>query len=232
MREVLCWKGLHLFDIGQYGKDLDNIVGHIPQMSIQRYLDRFYLWIPGFDEDRRQSLLDSFFALIADEYESLIDVGRNLGNIQNLLRLVCELTGPTEGSVVIDYGCGTGLSLHAAPELKVSIVGVERCVLMRAHASARGMTVWSPGDLARQPKDSLPAAFASYVLHLLPHTDGVRLLWSRLKPGGVLVANFHKGQGIEQINTCLRENRCRILRLKPPVGSDLHGPYIAYAKEA
>lgn len=187
--------------------------------------------MPEEDEEKRQSLLDRFFELIGEEYDSLIDIRRNLANIQNLLELLRRLSEPIEGLTIIDYGCGTGLSLQVASRYRVSVIGVERCPMMRAMSIARGMIVWSESDLARQPSNSLSAVFASYVFHLQPHRRGLRLLWSRLKPHGALLANFHKGAGIATTNSCLTEEGCRILNLDAPDGSSLHGPYVAYVKE-
>jgi len=159
-----------------------------------------------------------------------VDTGRNIENIRTLIGLLDSLVGPIRGSEIIDYGAGTGLALEAAGELSLRLIGVEPSLIMGQRAAARGMKVWTPGDLARQPQDSLPSAIASYVLHLLPHTHGLRLLWSRLRPRSALVANFHKSEGIDQITDCLRGEHCKIVRLKSPDGSERHGPYIAYVK--
>src|SRR5208282_6225038 len=146
-------------------------------------------WIPQ-DEDLRQELIDEFFELIGDDYESLVDTNRNVENIRNLLRILASISKRLDGSMILDYGAGTGLALKPAAEFNVQLIGIERSPVMSRRAIARGMTVWTPGELARQPRESLPNAFASYVFHLLPHTNGLRLLWSRLRPGSALAANF------------------------------------------
>jgi SAM-dependent methyltransferase len=221
-----------IFDVSSEADAIQHAVPQIVGLKLHRYLDRFYLWVPENDDDQRQDLIDQLFQLIGDDYESLIDTTRNIENIRNLLLLVASQVGLSKGSTVVDYGSGTGLALKPAAELGLKLVGIERSFVMARKVTTAGMTVWSPGDLARQPKDSLPSAFASYVLHLLPHTNGLRLLWTRLRPGSVLVANFHKGEGIQLINDCLGRERSTILQLQSPDGSSHHGPYMAYVKEA
>lgn len=230
-KRLLQFKGVCLFDIGAEIQEMDETLIMMPNLKAHRYLDKFYLWTPENDSRRRQDVLDRFFELIANEYESLIDVQRNIENIRNLFEFLCELIDPIEGSIIVDYGCGTGLSIEPASGLDIELIGVDRCPTIRQIAASRGMKVWSPGELARQLNSPVHGAFASYVFHLLPHTYGLRLLWKRLKPGGVLVANFHKNQGIELVDSCLEERGGTIRQLHSPSGSERHGPYVAYLKE-
>lgn len=229
-KSVLTLDDLRVFDIDSEANAIEQVLPRMTGLKLHRYLDRFYLWVPEDDEDQRQDLIDQFFQWIGDDYESLIDRDRNIENIRNLIQLVGSTVGlPSE---IVDYGSGTGLALRPAAELGLKLIGVERSVVMARRAIAAGMAVWTPGDLARQPNGSLPSAFASYVLHLLPHTNGLRLLWARLRPGSVLVANFHKSEGIERVNDCLGRERSTILQLRSPDGSMKHGPYIAYVKKS
>jgi len=207
------------------------MLNSVPNLRLDRYLDRFYLWTAEDDFERRQEVLDGFFDLIAPEYESLINIQRNVENIRNLLGFLVQLVDPVEGGIIVDFGCGTGFSIEPASALGVQVIGVDRCPKMRAISGTRGMTVWNPEELASLPSDSLAGAFASYVLHSLAHTKELYLLWAGLKPGGVLVANFHKDQGIELVEACVRELQGTIKYLTPPAGSERHGPYIAFLKE-
>lgn len=218
-----------VFDLDTDVAPLERLLPKLPGLQLHRYLDRFYLWIPESSEDLRQDLIDEFFQWIGDDYESLIDKDRNIENIRNLLQLLGSTVGL--GSDIVDYGSGTGLALGPAKEFGLRLIGIERSSAMAQRAIAAGMTVWNPGELARQPVESLPSAFASYVLHLLPHTNGLRLLWTRMRPGSALVANFHKAQGIERINDCLRHEGSAIIQLQSPDGSAMHGPYVAYVKQ-
>lgn len=201
-------------------------------VTIHRILDRFYLCVPTFDEGKRQALIDNFFELIGESYDSLVDVKRNVSNIRNLIYILQDVVGPLNGREIIDYGCGSGLSLEIASEFNVAIIGYDRCHMMRQRAASRGMRVWGPGELAQRPEGSVLGAFASYVFHLLPHTGGLELLWSRLNSRGALVANFHKGLGIELVNDCMRSRGARIFQPAAGTAEELHGPNFVYVKEA
>ena len=199
-------------------------------LELHRYLDRFYLLVPANDGGRRQKLLDEFFSFIARDYESLIDRDRNIDNIRNLLKFVNPYVPVPGEATIIDYGCGTGLSYIVAKEFRLNLIGLDRCPAMRAIASHRGMKVWNPGDLARQPSNSIDASLASYVFHLLPNTKELELLWARIKPGGILVANFHKDVGEDLVAHCLEPKGCSTVKLLPPHGSERHGSYFAFLK--
>jgi len=199
-------------------------------MVSRRYLDKFHLLVPENDSDRRQKLLDEFFSLIADNYESLIDRARNLDNILNLLSFIKQYLPDCDEPTILDYGCGTGLSCIVAKDFSWEPIGLDRCPAMRAIASHRGMKVWNAEDLARQPIDSIDASFASYVFHLLPDTKSLEILWARIRPGGVLVANFHKDAGESLVEKCVSQNQCSTVKLLSPNGSQQHGSYFAFLK--
>lgn len=224
-------ENLCIFAIEQSFDELDEILSNIPQYILRRYLDKFYLWTPEYPLERRQEVLDSLFQQIASEYESLVDVQRNLSNIRNLLTLLGQFVHPLSGSLIVDFGCGTGLSVGPASAYNVKLIGVDRCPKMRQIAASKGMTVWSPGQLAQQPRNSIDGAFASYVFHLLPDTHGLRLLWSRLRVGGALVANFHKNEGLKLVEACVRDLKGLVVRLPHNVDGGSHGTYVAFRKE-
>jgi SAM-dependent methyltransferase len=202
----------------------------MPDIPTHKYLDRFYLWLPK-DLDKREQVLTSFFDFIAYDYEELIDTERNLDNIHNLFGFLQQLLNPIVGKTVIDFGCGTGLSAPFAERLDMKLVGIDPAPAMRYISAQRGLLVWSPGELASQPQDSIDAALASYVFHLLQHTHGLRLLWSRLRPSGVIVGNFHNGQNLQMMEACVKNLHGSIAYLESPHGSERHGQYVAFFKE-
>ena len=209
---------------------IDLMISSPAQFRVRRYLDRFYLWLPNNDSRLSQEIIDEFFDLIAKEYESLIDVARNIENIKNLFEILEDVIRPFDESKLVDYGCGTGLSLRAEHPINVEIFGVDRCPTMREIAAARGLTVWSLGQLASQPTNSLDGAFSSYVFHLFPRLEGLRLLWSRIRIGGAFVANFHKNDGIERVNEFMRATHGTLIDVRSLPASEKHGTYLAYRK--
>jgi len=183
------------------------------------------------EPELRQEFLDGFFALIADDYDSLVDAARNVHNIRSLFGKLNELIEIGPDTVVIDYGCGTGLFLRALPSLAKQVVGVESCPAMRDIAGKNGMRVLSVDDLALEPEGSVAGALASYVFHFDPDPHGLHLLWSRLRPGGTVVANFHKGNCVDHISAILSA-KGGLVRKLPSVGHPYdHGPYLAFTKK-
>ncbi len=231
---ILTDKAFHynrlcFLNIDLHTQDIVDAVANIPKYRLTHYLDKFYLLVPD-DIVAHQEILDSFFESTAEEYEALIDVERNLNNIRNLLTILENAKGPLRDTWMIDYGCGTGLSRLVTSGRPYNVIGIDRCQAMRYFAKKRGMQAFSAGYLARKPRNSFDCAFASYVFHLLPDTGGLRLLWSRMRPGAVIVANFHKDQGIELVEDVIRQLHGSVQYLPSPNGSPRHGTYAAYVK--
>jgi SAM-dependent methyltransferase len=235
MADRNCWvrNGLCLYEVAQDEEDLCRTVAMRTGLHGCRYLDRFFVLTSLINAKMRQYTYDRFFTMIARQYDELIEIDRNRQNILNLLNYLAGAIHAS-GASIVDYGCGTGLSVDVMRTDGLSrfqVHGVDRCPKMRQIAADRGMQVWSPGDLARQEKGSIGGAFASYVFHLLPDVHGVRLLWSRLSPGAILVANFHKNKGIEMINACLEPTALDVRIVIGMDGDQWHGTYVAYVKK-
>jgi ubiquinone/menaquinone biosynthesis C-methylase UbiE len=224
------WEGIRIFDVGGLKNELDRGLVIIPGRSLKRYLDRFYLCTSEHDPQSRKQLVEDFFDLIAEDYELLIDKSRNLENIRNLLRFLDELIGPLKGLTVVDYGCATGLSMGPASEFNVSPLGVDSCARMRKIASGRGMSVGTFKHLSSLHHTMISGGFASYVLHLSPDERELGSLWRLLKPKGALVANFHKGKGIDFVNDVLESLGCTVRHLESQDDQSRHGEYVAYIK--
>lgn len=222
-RSNLC-----LFEIEE--KLIRQILNWMPKHSIRRYMDKYYLLIPNSEPQKAQALVDGFFDMISLEYESLIDVQRNLENITNLLAYLRRFMKKFNGSSVMDYGCGTGLSLSRSSQYDISIVGVDASISMRQIATSRGMYVLSPKELTDSGR-SFDAAFASYVFHLLFDMNELCVIWKHLKIGGVIVANFHKSTGVTQISQFITSMGGAFLNLASGDGLERHGPYFAYFKK-
>jgi len=187
------------FDATEAPHDVERLQREKRGFDLSRYLDRFYVCVRPHDTHRRQRILDILFDCAAPEYEQLINPNQNRENIFQLLAALEAACGPLAGKLVIDFGCGVGLSKQAAQEFGVRLVGFDRCPRMRKQANAHGLEVWGPRHLAVAPKNSIDAAFCSYLFHLLPDLGSLRLLWLRLRVGGALAANFHKGRGLDRV---------------------------------
>ena len=194
-----------------------------------RYLDRFILLIPE-DQNESHEIFTLFFDSIADNYEEYIDRQRNLDNIHNLLSILSSSIGPLKGKTILDFGCGTGLSMEFSSEFAVNLVGVDASQGMRTVASSKGMTVWSYADLTKCPPGGIYGCIASYVLHL-PQNDHIfSLIWSKMGPGGILVGNIHKSQRLKSLEQLVFHLSGTIKYLTQLNNSSIHGDYIACIK--
>jgi adenine-specific DNA methylase/SAM-dependent methyltransferase len=189
----------------------------------RRYLDRFCVVLPIEPGAERQVVLKAFFAWLGPEYEAAIDVPRNLENIYNLFGL---MSPPLQGERMLDFGCGTGLAQRVAVQLGIELVGVDICEVMQRLAARKGELVITPEALADAP--AFDGIIASYVLHLKPEPRYIEVAWSRLKPGGAWVANFHKGEGLNEFLAIMADVEASITIQDNPV----HGPYAICVKNA
>lgn len=215
-----------LFDVAAHLVEMETLSSVHSADVTPRYMDRFYFAF-GDNSDARQELLTAFFDLIADQYNQLINKERNADNICRLLKSIEELSGTLSGLRILDFGCGVGLSHDIARAMSCDLIGFDICPNMRAAAESRGMVVWGPHELTAQPHRSLDAIFASYVFHLRPSTGSIRLAWSRLRTGGLLVANLHKNKGSDVLFPCMKELGAKELTVG---SSEAHGKYVAFAK--
>jgi len=229
-RRRVLWRDLLAWDVTGDATALAVLQRSRSDYSLNRYLDRLYLWAPSSDSQHRQALLDMVFEAIAGDYEQLVHPDQNRENIRILLESIRTELGELNDRVVVDYGCGVGLSMSVAVEFGVRLIGVDRSPSMREAAAARGMKVWTLEDLALAPEKSLDGVIASYLFHLLPDLEGLRLLWSRLRLGGVLAANFHKGVGMEVVRQTLEPLGARKVSFPALTSHHMHGPHLKYVR--
>lgn len=220
-------ESLALAELATSIPEVDETLTTIGASRTPRYLDRFYLCF-GLGSGH-QAVLDSLFELIGSEYDSLVDVARNRHNIRLLLRLIEREVGSLKGRRVVDFGCGTGLSLEIAQEHDIVLLGCDSCPTMRSVAASRGMAVFAPGEFRRMPAGSVDAIFASYVFHLTPDVGSLEIVWDRVHPGGVVAVNLHKNQGYPAISALM--SRLNAVRTDlEPEGGEKHGRYLVYRK--
>lgn len=199
------------------------------ELRVIRYLDHFYLLVPVSPIYCRQ-LYIHFFEFIGEGYEAVIDLNRNKENIENLMGLLRHYIGPLKGARVIDYGCGTGLSLNIAQHHKINIVGFDPSPNMRCIAARRGMVVWNDVEIAQQSHNSIDGAFSSYVFHFLSKDEALQSLFKILKPQGVLIVNFHKNRNRDQIDQYLIKLGFKVSIPPNFTAHECHGSYVAYIK--
>jgi len=193
------------------------------------YFDYYYLMLP-LTKKLTTKLYEEFFDYISPDYEHLIDLNRNQENIYNLLKIVQGYTYSKTKLVILDYGCGTGISHSFAKNYNYEIIGFDICPNMRQNASSKGMIVWGEKDLIQQPKSSIDAVISSYVFHFLIDDSYFKLLYKLLKPNGIIVANFHKNKNRNFIDQSLNKIGFEIIQSTILKNKEYHGTYVVYRK--
>jgi predicted TPR repeat methyltransferase len=191
-------------------------------------LDRFVFLIPEQQEAQNQ-LFWSFFDAIAGRYETLIDVRFNLHNIYSLLTKLSSCIGNLQDRLILDFGCGTGLALGPIHEFHAEVIGVDAAATMREIAASRGMRVVSPAELLALPEE-FDGVIASYVFHLSLDATAIFAMWSKLKSGGAVVANFHKNLGRDSVSQMFESLGAEPTELDVISDELRHGSYIAFRK--
>lgn len=198
--------------------------------DLPRFMDHFYLWTPRSEAADRQLLLDALFEVAARDFDHIIHPDQNRENIYRLLQIITTHFGDDRDVRILDFGCGTGLSVEVAPKLGVELVGYDRCKNMRAAAAARGMEVLTLEQFATLSDPAFDAAFASYVFHLgLPLAD-LQRLWALVRPGGVIAANFHKDHAVAPVTACLNGLGAETKRIENVQSRFSHGSYRLYVR--
>jgi predicted TPR repeat methyltransferase len=158
----------------------------------KRVLDRFYL--PRISDP---ALSTALFDLCASLYDTVIDRKRNVRNICQLLRTVIgNATDKRRRLKVLDFGCGTGLSMAAMEALpkkmsaRIDLYGTDASSTMLTQASAKGLRILKFSEWQAMLPGSFDAIIASFVLHCGILDIELRTIGRQLRPGGIFVANY------------------------------------------
>jgi SAM-dependent methyltransferase len=204
----------------------------IPRVSgceIARYLDQYYLVLSTVDYGLRQDTIDRFFSFLAPQYEQSVDVKRNEDNINLLLIIAQTVVGRLDQSVLLDFGCGPGVSQPVAAAQGANILGFDTSAAMLRAAQARGMRTVNAERLLSSETLCFDGIIASYVLHLEPAEVWIRAAWSRVRPGGVFTGNFHKHKGIDAFIKSIDTGGGSMKFTNPP-NCERHGGYVICTK--
>lgn len=160
--------------------------------AFARFMDTLYAPLP-----RNPITTIAIFDSCAAAYESLINVDRNTRNIARLLNVIDGRSAKSGQLKVIDFGCGTALSLSALKILnkpdRFLVTGLDAAPHMQSIAKSRGMELTTIHDVI-PPQDGI---FASYVLHGGTSHNDLQWIAKTLAPGGLFVANWLHGQEAE-----------------------------------
>jgi SAM-dependent methyltransferase len=211
---------------GVLPSDVQEAIGNAGVVE-RRLLDTAHFLLSS-DLKLQQAVYSEFFEHIAPEYESLIDLERNLRNIGNLLAILRESIGDLSGRRILDFGCGTGLAYDSLKRSNARFVGADQSQHMREIAKCRGMDTVGLDDMSGL-QSVFDGAIASYVFHLIADEAAIGVLVHSIKQGGVVVANHHKDVNIDWADRTFRRYGCDATNLRSAKSVD-HGSYFAYIK--
>jgi predicted TPR repeat methyltransferase len=234
--QTTSWKRSRIDGLNVYAATIDSetqINGTFSDsknlLEFTRYLDRYYLVLPVDDNLIRQETVNAFFALIARDYDKTVHVDQNIENINFLFEELRSRLGTLEHKTILDFGCGTGLSLCSTFATTVDLMGIDSCPMMQQIAAHRGHRLITPEDLSFGGL-VFDGIICSYVLHLVSDTTSLRASAACLKSGCSIVANFHKGVGVRQITAVLESERFESQQFVSAPLSEHHGVFIAFVK--
>jgi SAM-dependent methyltransferase len=216
-----------LYDCRQSEATVVELIHRRSRQTI-RLLDQFVFLVP-VDISQENALFSDFFEHIAGDYENHIERACNLHNIDVLISLFARRLGKLHDLQVLDFGCGTGLSMIPVTAAGARVTGVDQSAGMRGIARARGMPVLTVDELVHRPSE-FDAVIASYVFHLYPNARAIKAVCDSLKAGGVIVGNFHKGIGVDYMTDLFRQFHCEAFAHEATAEMERHGKYLSFLK--
>ena len=99
------FKGLYIYEV------FNNECGILHKNNIIRYLDSFYLELPNNTSEQKR-FWDDLYGFIDGSYECYIDKNNNLACISLLIHNLNNYHLISKESTLLDFGCGSGLSLE------------------------------------------------------------------------------------------------------------------------
>ena len=182
--------------------EIDKIKTLIGLDNCIEYLDCFLVILP--EDYALQSLLwADFYAYCGDRYEKMIDVQNNLNCIMNLYAYIQKNVNIKAATVILDYGCGSGLSININASCR--LIGYEPNEKMRRQAVKKGMEVLDRKGINMLPDECVAAVFSSYVFHMGIKESDIKTLSRIIRREGVIVANFYKGINCIWVNNAFAE---------------------------
>lgn len=163
----------------------------IEKKRVLKYLDHFYLEIPE-ELSEQKAFWDELYDYIGFSYENYIDISNNLACIDLLLSILFKHKYIKRNSTVLDFGCGSGLSLRSNWRNICNIIGYESNHTMYSIARSRGLKVYLPEMIDTCLDNSINAVFASFVFHMYIDYDVLKCISLKLKDKTAWSLNFYK----------------------------------------
>jgi SAM-dependent methyltransferase len=186
------------------------------EINFHRFLDRYWTVYVWDDVAGKISTERMMFEFIAKDYEFEIEMDRNVDCFQILL----GLASVRPGNLILDFGCGPGLSYPQLDDIEV--IGCDVSPSMVQLARSRGINAIDPIALSNLV-EFFDAALASYVMHLSVPIEDIGCVVRSLRIGGRFAANFHKGWGLSEFEEGIQSFRAMSQRSELNLNHEVHG---------
>ena len=186
------------------------------EIDFHRFLDRYWTVYARDNSAGKSSTERMMFEFIAKDYEFEIERDRNA----NCFQILLGLAKVRPGNLILDFGCGPGLSYPQLDDIEV--IGCDVSPSMVQLARSRGINAIPPTALSTLV-DIFDAALASYVMHLSVPIEDIGYVVRSIRIGGRFAANFHKGWGLREFEDEIRSFRAMSLKSELNKDHEVHG---------
>ena len=181
----------------------DEIKMQIGKEYCIEYLDSFLIVLPK-DYASQSVIWEDFYTYYGDLYEGMVDVKNNIKCIKTLYSYIQQNVSMTGITNVLDYGCGSGLSINI--NAGCNLIGYEPNEKMRRQAVEKGMKVLDSQQLYSLSNDYIDAIFSSYVFHMGIKDSDIEMLSRIIRRDGIIVANYYKNINSFVVNDAFIQN--------------------------
>ena len=189
---------------------MDELWGVLVRETIIYYLDFFVIILP--DEYQKQNQLwKNFYKAFGRCYEEMIDVSHNIKCIEGMISYVNNVIDLDSSSMILDYGCGSGLS--AMISVVGNVIGYEPVYEMRIQACQKGLQTLDAREMEDIPNHYFDAVFSSYVLHMAVSENNIEKILPKMKPGAIWIANYYKGINESFVNNIFLKHDFQIRKV-------------------
>lgn len=190
------------------------------------YLDKFILLLPNTYTEQKL-IWKNFYRLFGEDYEKYVDKERNIKCIKEMLQYIVMTKQMNNIFNILDYGCGSGLSLLSGYAGK--IIGYEPVKIMKNQAKKRGMIVCDKYNIKHIPDNYFDAVFSCYVLHMGIEEQDIRRIVPKMKQDAIWIANFYKNINEDYVNNLFKKLGFVVNRVT--IDDERHGHVYEFRKQ-
>ena len=203
------FNNIYIYELSLPINEAFSILSRNLKIDCKKYMDSFLIFPPS-DEIHVRKFWHDFFDYFSEEYDNIIDIENNKQNILFLFQNIFKYASSTENCKILDFACGTGLSINVIKN--VILTGVDISNKMLEIAASRGLETIDMETLKIQ-KNFYNGIFSSYAFHLCNDDETLSVIWNSLKINAPLAVNFYKGVGVQKVNSFIEKRGGTIINI-------------------